>query len=128
MPKTRKIIIFSLIGVVCIVLVVIYGRLNPENSQLFPKCPFKLLTTFECPGCGSQRAIHYLFNLEIGNAIRANALLVFSIPYILLLLVADLLKSKGQFFKRLHHVLYSPKAIWAVFAIIIIWWIFRNFV
>jgi len=65
--------------------------------------------------------------LKIGSAIRANALLVFSIPYILLLLVAELFKSKGKFFIRLHRILYSPKAIWTVFAIIIIWWILRNF-
>jgi len=127
MPKTRKVIIFCLIATVCITLVIIYGSLNPEEFLLFPKCPFKQLTTVECPGCGSQRAVHHLLNLKIGSAIQANALLVFSIPYILLLLVVDLLKSKRQIFMRLYHVLHSPKAIWTVFAVIIIWWIARIF-
>ena len=109
-----------------IVLIIIYGKLNPESSKLFPKCPFRVLTGYECPGCGSQRAVHYLLNLEIKNAIQANALLVLSIPYILLLVLAELLKSKSKFFMILHKILYSTKAIWTVLAIIVIWWIARN--
>lgn len=109
-----------------IVLIIIYGKLNPESSKLFPKCPFRVLTGYECPGCGSQRAVHYLLNLEIKNAIQANALLVFSIPYILLLVLAELLKSKSNFFMHLHEILYSTKAIWVVFIVIVVWWIGRN--
>lgn len=126
MLKTRKIVFFSLVIIVFILLVIIYGSLNPEKSHLFPKCPFRILTSYECPGCGSQRAIHYLINLEIARAIQANALLVFSIPYILLLLFAELLKSKSRFFAYLYKRLNSTKAIWAVLFIIVFWWIARN--
>ena len=112
---------------VFILLIVIYGKLNPENSQLFPKCPFRMLTGYKCPGCGSQRAIHFLLNLEIGSAVRANALLVFSIPYVILLIMAEFFREKNEFFRRLYHALFSPKAIWTVFAVVVVWWIARNF-
>lgn len=126
MLKTKKIIFFCLVIIVFVPLVIIYGKLNPENSNLFPKCPFKILTSYECPGCGSQRAIHYLLNLNIGSAIKANALLVLSIPYVLLLIFTELLKSKSRFFTRLYNILYSSKAIWTVFLIIVFWWFARN--
>jgi len=126
MPRARKVIVFGLIAAALIVLTIIYGKLNPENFYLFPKCPFKLLTGFECPGCGSQRAIHYLLNLKINSAIRANVLLIFSIPYLLLLIALELLKFKNRFFMRLHRVFYGTKAIWTVFAVVMLWWIVRN--
>ena len=126
MLKTKKIVYFCLVITIFVPLVIIYGKLNPENSHLFPKCPFKILTSYECPGCGSQRAIHYLLNLKIGSAIKANALLVLSIPYVLLLIFTELLKSKSRFFTLLYNILYSSKAIWTVFLIIIFWWFARN--
>ena len=126
MLRTKKIIFFCLVIIVFVPLLIIYGKLNPENSNLFPKCPFKILTSYECPGCGSQRAIHYLLNLKIGSAFKANALLVLSIPYVLLLIFAELLKPKSRFFNRLYKILYSSKAIWTVFLIVVFWWFARN--
>ena len=126
MLRKKKIVLLCLAITVFVLLVLFYGKFNPENSHLFPKCPFRILTGYECPGCGSQRAIHDLLNLKINSAIHANALLVFSIPYILLLFFAELLKSKSGFFMRLYKILFSTKAIWTVFVIIIFWWFARN--
>ena len=126
MLRTKKIVFFCLVIILFVLLVITYGKFNPENSHFYPKCPFKLLTGYECPGCGSQRAIHYLLNLNIGSAFKANALLVFSIPYVLLLFVAELLKSRNRFFMRLYKILFSSKAIWIVFVIVIFWWFARN--
>jgi hypothetical protein len=150
----KKLIVFGLIFVVSIVLIILYGSLNPENHMWFPKCPFLWLTGFECPGCGSQRAVHHLLNLNIVDAIRANALLVFAIPYVLLLIFVDVRRrfylrtekfpssggvsrsdgvvrlhevSRSDGVVRLHNILHSSKAIWTVFAIIMFWWVFRNF-
>lgn len=123
---TKNKVLLFLVITISFVLVIIYGKLNPENSQLFPKCPFKTLTSYECPGCGSQRAVHYLLNLEINSAIHANALLVLSIPYVLILFFAELLKSKSRLFMGLYKIFYSTKAIWAVFLIIVFWWFARN--
>lgn len=126
MFRTKKIVVFGLVISLFVFFVIIYGMLNPENSHIFPKCPFRILTGYECPGCGSQRAIHFLLNLKIDSAIQANALLVLSIPYILLLFFAEMLKLKSRFYMRLYNILFSTKAIWTVLVIIVIWWFARN--
>ena len=126
MLRTKKIVFFCVVISLVILLVIIYSKFNPENTSFYPKCPFRMLTGYECPGCGSQRAIHYLLNLKISSAIHANALLVFSIPYVLLLFFAELFKSKSKLFMRLYKILFNSKAIWMVFVIIIFWWFARN--
>lgn len=87
----KKIIGF---GVIMAIVFLIYYTYNPENSSLFPKCPFLLLTNFKCPGCGSQRAIHALLHLDIKSAIAYNALLVFSLPIIAVLIYAEFYREK----------------------------------
>ena len=39
-------------------------------------CPFNRLTGLYCPGCGTTRALHALLHLDIGLAIRDNAVFV----------------------------------------------------
>jgi hypothetical protein len=126
MLKTKKIVFLCLFIPPLLLLVIVYGSLNPENSHLFPKCPFRLITSYDCPGCGSQRAMHYLLNLNISDAFQANALLVISIPYILFLLFAELMKSKGKHYLLIHKILYGEKAIWIAFFIIMAWSLGRN--
>ncbi len=47
-----------------------------------PKCPFKLLTGLNCPGCGIQRAVHALLHGRFAEAISYNYFLVYSVPYV----------------------------------------------
>lgn len=126
MLKTKRIVLFCLVITLFVPLVIIYRRVNPDYSNLFPRCPFRLLTGYACPGCGSQRAIHYLLNFKIDRAIQANALMVLSVPYVLLLSFSELLKSKSRFFERLYQLLFSAKSIWTTFSIIVLWWFARN--
>lgn len=104
------------------VLFVIYGMFDP-CLPLFPKCPFKLLTGFDCPGCGSQRAIHALLNGHIAEAWRYNAMLLVMIPVITLLFVAQLMRNKHP---KLYNTLNSRMAIMATLVVVVGWWIFRN--
>ncbi len=116
----------NLIWGVCIVLLAVYKIYSPEKYGIFPRCPFKLLTTFDCAGCGSQRAIHHLLNSQINNAFEANAFLVTSIPFIILFAVAERLQTKNSFAFKLNKLLFSKQAIWLVFSLVILWWIGRN--
>ena len=95
------------------VLVVLYEKYDPADFVLFPKCIFHSITGLQCPGCGSQRAMHALLNLEIGEAVRYNALFVAALPF-LAVLAAFYAKTTG-----------AP-VIWTVFAVIVLWWILRN--
>lgn len=82
MDKNKKRIVTAILLPVLILFAVIYYRTDPIESIYFPKCMIRTLTGYDCPGCGSQRAIHHLLHLNIGDALRANALVVVMIPYI----------------------------------------------
>ena len=122
--KTSKknLLLISAAGLVLVALIVVYGVFDP-TSVPFPRCPFLLLTGLECPGCGSQRAIHSLLHLDIVSAWRYNALMVISIPIVILLLIAQFNRERyPKFYNRLN----SKLMIRGAFLIIIIWWIGRN--
>ena len=104
---------------------VIYFIYNPVESVLFPKCPFLLLTGLKCPGCGSQRAIHAMLHFDFYAAFRHNAMLLFSIPYIILLVVAKIARfiSPDSVFTA---KIQSASIIRVFFALVILFWITRN--
>jgi len=108
------------------ILVILYKTNNPSGNIYFPKCPFKELTGLKCPGCGSQRAVHYFLNFDILNAIKENAILVLSIPYILTGLVFDSLKKTNENILKWRKILFGRKAIFVILTIIIAFWILRN--
>ncbi|MDR0961253.1 MAG: DUF2752 domain-containing protein [Mediterranea sp.] len=126
--KYLKFIVGIAIVLSIALLVWLYKTYNPVGHALFPKCPFKLLTGFECPGCGSQRTIHYLLNGQIGNAIAANALLVLSIPYLLIAILLYYIPKRTPWLLRLRNLLYGERAIWVVLVVILLFWIGRNLV
>lgn len=106
-----------------IVLGVVYFIFNPSNVALFPQCPFLVLTGFRCPGCGSQRAIHSLLHLDIIQAFSYNALLVSSIPIVMILAYAEMIRTKKpQLYRKIHR----PIFIWIYLGIVILWGIGRN--
>lgn len=78
-----------------------------------------------CPGCGSQRAIHALLHLQFKDAFMFNPLVVISIPFLVLLVTASILKdSHPQFYNKMNSSLISKLLL----VIFILWWIVRNIV
>lgn len=119
---TRRSALWAAGAVILAVAVAVYALFDPSTAP-FPRCPFLSLTGLQCPGCGSQRAIHALLHADIAGAWRSNALLVLSLPLVALLLVAQAMSRRWP---RLHNALNSRTVIWTVFVVIIIWWIARN--
>ncbi|UBB89203.1 DUF2752 domain-containing protein [Candidatus Kaistella beijingensis] len=109
-----------------IILGAVYSVFDPLKSSYFPSCPFKSVTGLDCPGCGSQRAIHELLHLNFRKAFEYNALLVLSIPYLLLLMVFNF-ESVKQRFPKLERILLGWKSVWIITIIVIVFFIFRNF-
>lgn len=95
----------------------LYLLLVETTGYRFP-CLFHSATGLNCPGCGSQRALHALIHGHPLEAWSYNLLLPVILIYILLLL---LLPNS-----RLYLKLTSVKASWSILAIIILWWILRN--
>jgi len=122
----NKVFKWSIALILIIILAILYRTYNPTGNIYFPKCPFLELTGFKCPGCGSQRAIHYLLNFDILNAWKENALLVVSIPYILTGLIFDSLKNPNRYILKWRKTLFGQRAIFVILFIIITFWIVRN--
>ena len=55
---------------------------DPATSTVFPPCPFRLLTGWYCPGCGSLRAFHQLLCGNLHNAWAMNPLAVVCLPFL----------------------------------------------
>lgn len=86
---------------------------NPQDISWFPRCPFLALTGYQCPGCGTLRAIHSLLHFDVKNAMCLNWLTVVSIPLLVCLVLSRRLRFSimfGRFF----------------LAVIVIWWVVRN--
>ncbi|MEI6062620.1 MAG: DUF2752 domain-containing protein [Bacteroidota bacterium] len=107
------------------VLIVLYYLFDPVGQIWFPKCPFYLLTGYKCPGCGSQRAVHYLLHFNIADAFRQNALLVVSLPYITLAFLFDYAGLKVRW-PEARKFLFGFNAILILLVIVISWWVIRN--
>lgn len=63
---------------------------NPTDAGAAdpPTCIIKLLTGFDCPGCGGTRAFYYLMTGNIPEAARHHAIAVFAAPFLVWLFVA----------------------------------------
>ena len=120
----RKAIVAAVVAA-AVVLVCLYATIDPETGTLFPKCPFFALTGLQCPGCGSQRAIHDLLHGHPGEALRHNALLVASIPFLAVLGAAEITRKSHP---KFHAAINSPKTAITVLVVVIAWWIVRNII
>ena len=121
--KKIAFVILLLIG--CGFILWIYQQYNPLDSILFPKCPIKAGTGLDCPGCGSQRALHYLLKGELKQSFRQNPLLYILVPYVVLGLYLNQGKityNALTWRKRL----YGYQAIWVLMVVIIVFTILRN--
>jgi hypothetical protein len=97
---------------------------EPGKSGFFPACPFRTLTGFTCPGCGSTRGLHRLLHGDVVAAFEFNPLMVLSLPFLLYALVRYTAAAvSGRPLQR-HYV--NAKYIWMLFAVIMSFWIFRN--
>ena len=45
---------------------------DPATTAFFPSCPFRLLTGWSCPGCGTLRSVHALLHGHFGVALHDN--------------------------------------------------------
>lgn len=57
------------------------GLVDPHRpGSLFPPCPFRLLTGWDCPACGGLRMTHDLLHADLAAAVMDNAFLLVVLP------------------------------------------------
>ncbi len=94
------------------------GLVDPHREgSLFPPCPFKLLTGWNCPGCGGLRMTHDLLHGDLAAAVVDNVFLLVGLPALLVWVLVRLRQGK--------RVMTTPAmAVLAVLAIT--WTVVRN--
>lgn len=97
---------------------------NPATVWFFPPCPFRLLTGYLCPGCGTLRALHQLLNGHLAAAFRLNPLMLLLLPYVGYSAASSALET--AFGRTLPQLFIRPVYIWILLAIIVLFWIGRN--
>jgi hypothetical protein len=76
--EKSRVVAFAAAAIIGGVVLQIYA---PAELHL-PSCVFHELTGLYCPGCGSTRALHHLFNFELLTAIHCNLMLVICLPFL----------------------------------------------
>lgn len=95
---------------------------NPAEVFLGWICPFHALTGWDCPGCGSMRAVHQLLHGHFAEAFRLNPLPFLLIP---LLLWSETTRALGR--NRLDP-LRRPWMGWVLMAVLVGYAVLRNVV
>lgn len=61
------------------------GLVDPHRpGSLFPPCPFKMITGWDCPACGGLRMTHDVLHGDMAAAATDNVFLLVGIPLLLL--------------------------------------------
>lgn len=125
MTKTGKIVIAAAISLLLVAVAFMFYLFDPEEMAVFPRCPFLLATGYECPGCGSQRAVHDMLHLDFKSALSQNTLILLLFPYILLGLYLVFFNERRRF-PKLEKLLFGKWAAILVVSGIMVYWVVRN--
>ena len=94
------------------------GLVDPHRpGALFPACPFKLLTGWNCPACGGLRMTHDLLHGNLSAAVVDNVFMLIGLP--LLAVWAVWSRRRGQ-------RAFTPVVIVVIAIAILGWTVLRN--
>ena len=107
-----------------VALLAILWWFDPAKIDL-PICSFRVLTGWDCPGCGATRATHELLHGRLGAALHYNALWVFCLPLGAYLMLSELLVISGR--RPLPGDLARRTWFWlAIAAVAVVFGVVRN--
>ena len=110
----------SLLPLGCVVL---YLR-DPADGGIYPPCPFRTITGYDCPGCGTGRALHQLTHGRIGEAFSLNLLAMLALPVLGYLVVSTaLFVVRGRGLRHVELPLWAP---WALMVVVVGFAVVRN--
>ena len=60
------------------------GLVDPHDTKsVYPQCPFKMITGWNCPFCGGLRMTHDLLHGHLAASINDNIFLLVGIPLLI---------------------------------------------
>ncbi|WP_166904660.1 DUF2752 domain-containing protein [Mycobacterium sp. DL440] len=94
------------------------GVVDPHRPGfLFPGCPFKALTGWNCPACGGLRMTHDLLHGDVGAAVVDNVFALVGLPALAVWLLVRWQLGKP---------LFPVPAVVTIVATLVIWTVVRN--
>jgi len=94
------------------------GLADPHNPDfVFPACPFKLLTGWNCPACGGLRMTHDLLHGDVAAAAVDNIFLLIGLPVLFAWVVVRWRTGKPVF---------SMPTIVVIAVLALTWTVVRN--
>jgi hypothetical protein len=94
-----------------------------DSGLPLPPCPIKLLTGFDCPGCGGTRMLFSLLHGDLPAALHFNALAVLLLPLLAWAWTAWVAGRLGRGLPTWTRWRWSPQVLLAVVAA---WVVVRN--
>lgn len=101
---------------------------NPTDAEPdLGACAFKMVTGFDCPGCGGTRALWYVLHGNLPEAARYHAIAVFAAPFLVYMFLSW---SWRRIFPNARFTLpklrMGPNAISVFLAVWGVFWVVRN--
>lgn len=91
------------------------GLADPHRpGSLFPPCPFKLLTGWNCPACGGLRMTHDLLHGDLAAAVVDNVFLLIGLPALALWVLWRLKQGQRAFTLPVIVVMAVAAIAWTV--------------
>jgi len=92
---------------------------SPEQPGHYPACPFRAITGYACPGCGSLRTLHDLAHGQFTAALTHNAMLVIILPFAMAAWLRAVTGRTGA--------VATPRWLsYAAIAVLAVWAVVRN--
>ncbi|HEX6472417.1 MAG TPA: DUF2752 domain-containing protein [Streptosporangiaceae bacterium] len=103
------------------------AAVDPDRPGHYPLCPFRSLTGYYCPGCGSLRMVHAAAHGHLGEAFGRNPLAFAFVPVLGYLWVRWVVAAaRGRPLESAVPVLFRPWLVWAFIPLVLTFWLVRN--
>jgi hypothetical protein len=99
------------------------GTVDPHVPGFYPVCPSYALTGLYCPGCGTLRALHDLWHLDLAGAWSMNPLAVLALPFLVASWLAWARRAVTGAPRRWISPPWVPRALLLV---VLAFWVLRN--
>lgn len=135
-PSTRKTFIWVAVTLGVLLAGLILYLYNPLTAGFYPRCPSKLLTGYDCPGCGSLRAIHSIMHGDMSAAWHYNPAVFFGMVLLGLIAFAAIHRREAvarrmpsviiRWSRRAARITDSTLFPAILFVAVILWAVLRN--
>lgn len=122
--RSRRNVLIIVMVAAIVATMILYYRFNPADCVWMPKCPSKFISGYDCPACGSQRALHAVLHGRLGEAWHLNPFICIALPFVAAVIWSTFPRLRGS--ATVRRITHSRMAARIYIAAFFAWWILRN--